>query len=198
MEIFRGWYRKSFSRKNAVWHRVCYRSSMLGDIQTIRTLCGRNLTTTQCDFNAHPINRCIQCTRSPGVLSEVSKCFAPIGAKSILTRSAAIAELRRLLKTRVYYVHVWGNEGVFIEAKWESDVSISIYAGTEIKINKKRIQTLEQVQADLGRFKSAIDCLCAASDSLALVEKRKKGLKGRLTPKEQYEYFQDLLYEAEK
>jgi hypothetical protein len=86
------------------------------------------------------------------------------------------------------------------EIMGESDVSISIYTETEIITRKspRRIMTIEQIQTDLGRFKSAIDCLCDASDALALAEKRKKKLRSRLTESESNAYFEELMYEAEK
>jgi len=200
MEVFRGWYRKSLSRKGAVWHRVCRIDSILEDHQMAYTVCGRRIPTTKCDFDMKPDNECMQCSKSPGVIVETGRGFVPVGAKSILTKAAAVAELKRLLKPRTYYLRIWGHEGVCITAKWESDVSVSIYTEDEI-ITKKRtrcVMTLEQIQADLGRFKSAIDCVCDASDVLAIAAKRKKNLKGRLTKAESQAYFEELLHEAEK
>jgi len=164
------------------------------------TVCGRRIPTTKCDFDMKPDNECMQCSKSPGVIVETGRGFVPVGAKSILTKAAAVAELKRLLKPRTYYLRIWGHEGVCITAKWESDVSVSIYTEDEI-ITKKRtrcVMTLEQIQADLGRFKSAIDCVCDASDVLAIAAKRKKNLKGRLTKAESQAYFEELLHEAEK
>jgi len=206
MEVFRGWYRKSPSRKGAVWHRVCRVDSILDDRQIAYTVCGRRIPTTKCDFNMKPNNECMQCSKSPGVILETGRGFVPVGEKSTLTKTAwhfwkiqAIAELKRLLKPRTYCVRIWESEGVLITTAWESDVSISIKAKTQIiSKRRKRVITLEQVQADLGRFKSAIDCLCDATDALALAAKKRKKLKGRLTEEESQAYFEELLHEAEK
>jgi len=200
MEVFRGWYRKSLSRKGAVWHRVRHVDSILNDRQMAHTVCGRRIPTTHCDFSMKPDNECMQCSKSPGVILETGRGFVPVGAKSTFTKAAAVAELKRLLKPRTYYLRIWGHEGVCITAKWESGVSISIYTETEIitQRRKKRVMGLAQIQADLGSFKSAIDCLCDASDVLALAAKRKKNLKGRLTEAESQAYFEELLHEAEK
>ena len=199
-KVFKGWYRKSLARKDAVWHRVHHVDSIIGNRPMARTVCGRRIPIIKCDFDMKPGNKCMQCEKSPGVVVETGRGFVPIGAISIPTKTAAITELKRLLKPRTYYLRIWGHEGVRITAKWESDVSISIYTETEIitKQRTKRVMTLEQIQADLGRFKSAIDCLCDASDTLAIAEKRKNKQKGKLTEEESMEYFTKLMYVAEK
>lgn len=131
-----------------------------------------------------------------------AKCraFVPIEATSLVTKTSVVTELRRLLKPRIYYLKIWNHEGVRITAKWESDVSISIYTTTEIITQKrtKHVSTLEQIQKDLGQFKSAIDCLCDASDILAIKAKQKRKIKGKLTEEESMEYFEKLMYQAEK
>ena len=198
--MFKGWYRKSFSRKSNVWHRVYQVNSILNNQQIATTVCRRHISTTHCDFDMNPDNKCMYCEKPPGVIIEMYHEFAPIGSTGINTKADAIHELRRLLKPRIYYVKIWEDEGVCITAKWESDVSISIYTKHEIIINKRKNRVIElaQAQADLGRFKSAIDCLCNASDVLALAAKRKKKLKGKLTEVESCAYFEELMCEAEK
>jgi hypothetical protein len=184
-----------------VWHRV--HSSALNDQQLLpygTTVCGRRIPTTDCDFNARPKNKCMQCEKSPGVITETDHRFIPIANMPKFTRAAAIAELRRLLKPQTHYLRIFGNEGIRITAKWESDTSVSIYTYTETITKKrtKRVMTLAQIQASLNLFKSDIDCLCNASDTLALEEKRKKKLKGRLTEEESNAYFEKLLHVSEK
>lgn len=200
MEVFKGWYRKSFSSKGTVWHRVIHVDSILAGRQMAYTVCGRSIPTTKCDFNIKPDYKCMQCEKSPGVVIETGRSFVPVGSTSIRTKTAAIAELKRLLKPRIYYIKIWKPYGVHIIATWESDVSIDIETETKIITQKrtKRIFTLEQVQVDLGHFKSEIDCLCDATKTLALAAKRKKNLKGRLTEEESQTYFEKLLCEAEK
>lgn len=200
MEVFRGWYQKSFARKGAVWHRVHQVDSVLFNKQMAHTVCGRSIPTTKCDFNIKPDHMCMQCEKSPGVIVETGRGFVPIGATSIPTKTTAIAELKRLLKPRTYYLRIWDIYGIQITAKWESDVSIDIYTEDEIIIKKrmKRVFTFHQIQEDLGRFKSAIDCLCEATTVLAKKTKKKKKLKGRLTEYEDQEFFEELLEQAEK
>ncbi|KKN91240.1 hypothetical protein LCGC14_0221080 [marine sediment metagenome] len=200
MEVFRGWYRKSLSRKGTVWHRVHKVDSVFASKQMAYTVCDRRIATTKCDFDMKPDHRYMQCEKSPGVIVETGRGFVPIGATAINTKADAIYELKRLLKPRTYYLRIWGIYGVQITAKWESDISIDIYTETEIitKRHKKKLMALLQVQADLGRFKSAIDCLCDATTVLAKKAKEKKKLKGRLTEAEDQAYFEELLYEAEK
>jgi hypothetical protein len=206
MKIYRGWYRKSLSRKNAVWHRVHYTGSVPVPVPVETTLfpygmtvCGRRMPTTDCDFSVRPKNKCMQCEKSPWLIMETDHRFVPIANTPKSTRAAAIAELRRLLKPQTHYLRIFGNEGVRITAKWESDTSVSIYTDTETITKKrtKRVMTLTQIQASLNLFKSDIDCLCNTSDALALAEKRKKKLKGRLTAGESYAYFEKLLHVAE-
>lgn len=198
MDVFRGWYRRSLAGKNAVWHHVCHVDSVLCDRQMAVTVCGRYISTTKCDFSLKAIGsydkQCVQCNRSS---VETGRGFVPVGAISIVTKESAVRELKRLSKPRIYFVKIWGNEGLEIKAIWESDTSIAIYT-EHIHINRRKVLTLEQVQEDLDRFKSAIDCLCDASDVLAKEEKIKKGLKGRLTPSEQNTYFEELLWEMGK
>jgi len=89
---------------------------------------------------------------------------------------------------------------VEIKAQWFSDTSIDTEI-TDIKLSGSRLKnifTLDQIQSELGRFKTAVDWLCIMSDKLALENKRKKKLKGRLTYSEKNDYFQELLSEAEK
>lgn len=205
MKVFKGWYRESLTKGR--WHRVRHVDSVLDNRQMAVTACGRKISATQCDYDIKPDNMCATC-ESQEIRGITNKVFAPIGATSIPTRASAITELKRLLKPRTYYLRILGCEGARITAKWECDVSISIYIEHEI-ITKKRtkqeyktmiqnVLTLEQIQADLGRFKSAIDCVCDASDTLALATKRKKKLKGKLTEEESMAYFEELIYEAEK
>lgn len=189
MEVYRGWYRKSLSRKGVVWHRVFHIDSLLTDQRIAYTVCGRRLDAINCDMNTNPDQPCLQCEKSPGVIVETGRGFVPVGMKSRLTRSAAIIELKRLLKPRTYWLRIWKNEGIRITAKWESDVSVSIYVDDEVitKRRTKRVMSLEQIQSALNRFKSEINCFCSVSDELADKAKRR-----RMT------YFEELLYEAEK
>lgn len=201
-EIFKGWYRKSWSRKSAVWHRVVGVNSVLCDSQMAYTVCGRQIPTTRCDFDIKPDPhlRCMQCENFPGIIIKTGKAFVPVGATSLPTKKAAITELQRLLKPRIYNMAIWKPYGIEITAKWRSDVSIDI--ATELTVitsrRKKKLLTLEQIQADLGLFKSAIDCLCDASDSLARQAKGKRGLYGRLTTEESQTYFEKLMAEVGK
>lgn len=200
MDIFRGWYRKSLSRKNTVWHRVCHVNSILSDRQMAITLCGKHIPTTKCDFDMEATvwnERCIQCNRFSDIVVETGRGFVPTDITSITTKKSAVKELIRLSKPRTYFVKIFGHQGVAIKAIWESDTSIELYIDdANISGNiKRRLFTLQQVQADLNHFKSEIDCLCDASDALAKEEKLKKGLKGRLTPSEQNAYFEELLWE---
>jgi hypothetical protein len=198
VKIFRGWYRESLTKGR--WHRVVHVDSIFKNQQMARTVCGRRIPATECDFDINPDNECMQCSKPPGVIVATDKSLGLIDETSISTRASAIAELKRLLKPKVYCLRIWKHEGVCITAKWESDVSISIYTETEIITKKRarRVMTLEQIQTDLGRFKSKIDCLCDVTDVLALASKRKKKLKGRLTEAESMNYFEGLLHEAEK
>lgn len=203
MKVFEGWYRESSTKGR--WHRVKHVDSILNNRQMAVTACGRRISATQCDYDIKPDNMCATC-ESQEIRGITDKVFAPIGTTSIPTRASAIAELKRLLKPRTYYLRILGNEGAHITAKWEPlvrpiDVSISIYIEYYeiiIKRRTKNVLTLEQIQADLGRFKSAADCLYDASDALALAAKKKKKLKGSLTEEESMAYFEKLLYEAEK
>jgi len=200
MDVFKGWYRKSLVSKNIVWHRVSHVDSILENRQMAHTVCGRRISTFNCDFDAKPDNKCVQCEKSSGVIVETGRGFVPIGSTSIPTKASAIAELKRLLKPRTYYLRIWQHTGIRITAKWESDTSVSVYTEPEIITRRrtKRVMSLEQIQADLGRFKSAIDCLCDASDALASKEKKKRKLKGRTTATERIAYFEELMAKAEK
>lgn len=197
MEVFKGWYRKSLARKNMVWHRVNKVDSILTERQMATTLCGKRIPTTKCDFHMKPDKMCLRCEKNS---TPTGSGFAPIGSMSIQTKADAIHHLKRLLKQRTYYLRIWDDQGIKIKARWESDVSIDIYTEDDIitKQRKNNVIGLAQIQADLGRFKSAIDCLCDGIDKLALEEKRKKKLKGRLTEPESQTYFEKLLHEAEK
>lgn len=117
-----------------------------------------------------------------------------------LTKSSAIRKLKSLIKSRTYYVRIWADKGVRIAAEWVSamDIDISTYPETMVGIPKKKIITLEQVQADLDHFKSSIDSICETTTILAAKAKQKKKLKSRLTGHEDQEYFEELLHEAEK
>ncbi len=198
MKMFRGWYRQSLKTRGK-WHRVWHIS---GNHEAITTVCSGNIPTIDCDFDQNPKleNRCRLCEKKEDHNCESHRCFAPVGRSSEMTRMLAILELRRLLKPRIYKVRICGNRGIEITAQWLSDTSID----TEIiDINLsggrlKNIYALDQIQSELGRFKTAIDWLCQMSDKLALENKRKNKLKGRLTSSEKAEYFEELLREAEK
>lgn len=198
MKIFRGWYRKSNTKGR--WHRACHVSYILSGDQKATTLCNRKIPTIDSDFDPDPDNKCITCEIKEKNNDESQRCFAPVGRSSEMTKMLAVLELRRLLKPRVYKVRIWEDRGIEITAKWLSDTSID----TEIininlyRVRLKNILTLDQIQSELGRFKTAIDWLCLSSDRLALKNKRKKKLKGRLTSSEKAEYFEELLSEAEK
>lgn len=191
--LFKGWYREQLVRGK--WH------CMIND-KISTTVCGRLISPTNCDFDIRPdlLKRCKRCAHKEHLFSTSDQIFAPVGETSIPTKTSAIHELRRLSKPRTYLVSIWDIYGVKITAQWKSDVSIDI--DTELIVltrnNKSKVVTLDRVKEDLGRFKTAIDCLCDASDGLALEVKRKKGLKGKLTPTESYAFFEELLYEKEK
>lgn len=199
-QVFKGWYRKSLARKNGVWHRVHQVDSVVDGKQMAHTVCGRSIPTTHCDFVMKPGSKCVQCGKPSGIVIETGRGFVPVGSISIPTKTAAITELKRLLKSRTYYVRIWGNKGIRIAVEWISamDIDVSIYPETMVGRRKNKIMTLEQIQADLGRFKSAIDCLCDKTTALAIDDKRKNKIKGRLTEYEDQMYFETLLHEAEK
>lgn len=197
MEIYKGWYRKSLTRGR--WHRVCHVDSIMDDRQMAGTVCYRRIPATKCDFDNNPNNKCAMCEKMD-VGEMVDKLAISTKRPSVLTKKSAVAELKRLLKPRIYYIRIWEREGIQITAKWESDVSISIYTEYEIITNrrKKNILGLGTLQTRLDDFKSRVDSLCKASDELALEEKKEKKLKGRLTEDEKNAYFEELMYEAEK
>ncbi len=188
MNVFRGWYRKPFSRKGAVWHRIYYIDSILKDNRITRTVCGRQLPT-KCDFDTKPDQTCMQCSFSPGVIVEARRGFVPMcDANYKITRMGVIKELRRLLKDRTYNIRIFEHDGVTITASWQSDTSIDLSCHSNIFYNKKRgLLTMKEVQWDLTKFKSDIECLCDASDRLAKQAKCDKG-----------EYFEGLLAIVEK
>lgn len=200
MKIFKGWYKKVSYKKNTVWHRICTVNSILDKEQFATTICNRKIPTTQSYFHDHPSNKCIKCDNPKDTTIEVMNKFVPIGALSIHTRQSAIAELKRLSKPRFYNIRIFENQGIILKAAWKSDFSVDIYYVDYIKITKrtKNVYTMDKVQEDLGRFKSSIDNLIKSADSLATIDKRKRGLKGRLTVIESHEYFDELLYEAEE
>ena len=199
-QVFKGWYRKSLANKDMVWHRVHQVDSVLVGRQMAHTVCGRSIPTIKCDFHMTPGRKCMQCEKSPVVVTETGRGFVSIGSTGINTRADAIHEIKRLLKPRTYYLRIWGHQGVQITARWESDVSIDIYTETEIitKRRKNNVMGLSQVQTELGRFKSAVDCLCDSITVLAKKDKMKRKQKGRLTKEEDQEFFEGLLHEAEK
>jgi len=197
VKIFRGWYRQSLKTRGR-WHRVLH---IPGNHQAITTVCSGKIPTIDCDFHQNPDreNRCRLCEKKEDVC-ESHRYFAPVGRTSEMSRALAVLELRRLLKVRIYRCRIWGNRGVEIKAQWFSDTSIDTEI-TDIKLSGSRLKnifTLDQIQSELGRFKTAVDWLCIMSDKLALENKRKKKLKGRLTYSEKNDYFQELLSEAEK
>lgn len=198
MKIFRGWYRKSLTKGR--WHRACHVSSVLNAVQDATTLCNKKIPSIDCDFDFNPDNKCITCEKKENDNDETHRCFAPVGKSSEMTRPLAILELRRLLKPRVYKLRIWANVGIEITAKWLSDISLDIeIININLSGNRlKNVYTLDQIHSDLSRFGLSISWLCTMSDKLALENKRKKKLKGRLTSYEGYEYFQELIYEAEK
>lgn len=197
MEIFKGWYRKSFSRKNSVWHRAISATEIMNYPQTVTTLCGREFKTTCCDFKMNSDHSCRECEKLKCHQNiRIDTKFAPIGRLNILTRADAIHELKRLLKTRIYFVRIWDIYGIEIRAAWESDSSIDIGITNFILRNETRTVTLDQVQEDLGTFKSSIDHLIESATKLAKEQKINDGLKGCLTICEDNEYFEELLEKA--
>lgn len=199
MKMFRGWYRESLKPRGR-WHRIWHISSSRCSHQEITTVCSNKIPTIACDFHQNPDNKCLFCEKKEKNNDETHRCFSPVGRSSEMSRPLAVLELRRLLKPRVYRFKIWGNRGVEITAQWLSDTSIDTEI-TDINLSGgrlKNVYTLDQIQSDLGRFKSAIDWLCIMSDKLALENKRKKKLKGRLTASEKAEYFEELLAEAEQ
>lgn len=208
MKVFRGWYRRFMANKDMVWHRVYKVDSILAHGQMAHTVCGKNISTTKCDFEMKPDHKCMRCEKSPNPsmigmfdpIVEKGRGFVPIGAKVINTKVDAIHELKRLLKPRIYYFKIWGDKGICITAKWESAMNIDIYTKTKIitKRRKNKVMGLSQIQADLGRFKSAVDCLVDAITVLAKKDKMKRKLNGRLTENEDRTYFDELFFEAEK
>jgi len=202
MEIFNGWYRESLARKNMVWHRVHRVDSVLTERQSVwstmaTALCGKRIPAKKCDFDINPDHMCFRCEKYSN--TSISKTFAPISSTPTLTKIAAVKELRRLSKPRIYYVWIHDCYGIKIKAIWDSYIDISVYSEsvTITQRRKNKVFTLTQVQEDLGRFKSAVNCLCDASKKLAIKEKRKNKLKGSLTEYEEQRYFEKLLTETE-
>lgn len=121
---------------------------------------------------------------------------------SIRTKTDAIRELKRLFKTRTYHVKIWDIHCVEIKAHWlekrniwESgrDIDVEITGTVREKTSRSKTFTPDQVQKDLERFKSSIDHLCESITILAKQQKKRKGIKDRLTPEEDTEYFEELL-----
>lgn len=199
-EVFRGWYRRSLSGKDVVWHRVHRIDSIVIDKPMAHTVCGRRIATTDCDFKTKPDNKCMQCGKPPGVIVETGRGFVPVSLNAINTKAVAIRELKRLLKPRTYYVRIFDIYGVKIIAHWGSDISIDIYTEDYVitKRRENKVMILAQVQVDLDHFKSDVVFLCDATTVLAKKDKASKKLSGRLTTAEDQEYFEGLLDKAEK
>lgn len=206
--VFRGWYRKSLSKPSSVWHRVYRVDSVLNNCCEAHTLCGRQIITTECDFDEKPDHPCFLCEKSTGItiasgvkslVVETGRRFVPVGMTQIRTKASAIAELKRLLKPRTYYVWLHGIYGLKITAEWMSDTSLDIETETEIMTKKrpKNAMTFEEVQTHLDNFKAKINCICMEITSMASRDKKKKKLKGRLTECEDDAYFQELCSKAE-
>ncbi|MEK0337403.1 MAG: hypothetical protein QQN41_08220 [Nitrosopumilus sp.] len=150
--------------------------------------------------NTKPDHKYMRCEKSPEVILETGRDFVPVVATIINTRANAIRELKHLLKPRIYYFRVWGDQGIRIEARWESGISIDIYTEDETitKIRTKNIYTISQIQTHLDNYKSEVNCLCCAVTVLAKKDKHNKKLKGRLTKSECSKYLDELICEAEE
>lgn len=198
MKVFRGWYRKSNTKCR--WHRVWHVSSVSSGNQIATTICKNQIPTINCDFNNNPDDKCMQCEKPPGVIIETNRCFVSVAITTINTKANIIRELRRLLKSRTYYLRLFENQGICITARWESYIDIDIYTEDDViaKNRTKRVFSLQQIEADLELFKSDVKWLCDMNDQLALENKRRKKLKGRLTSDEKYKYFDELISEAEE
>ena len=126
---------------------------------------------------------------------------------TITRKKVAIEELKHLLKTRKYFIRIWENQGIEIEAKWNRrvtmysiDLGIDLYIKyVRIRTNKsKEIYTIEQIQADLETFTSEIQHFFWIVDELERQERVDKGLDRHLTATESHKYFKELLHITEK
>lgn len=199
MEIYKGWYRKSLTK--GMWHRVHHVDSLLDDRPMASTVCGRRIPSKKCDYASGPCatETCQACANTK-ITNIMDK--SPILNETSLTptKKSAVTELKRLLKPRNYYLKIWGEEGIKIEATWELGIGVDVYIEHYIMrdLRKKDISTFEKIQKDLISFKSKVVELCNTSDKLAFEEKQRKGLKGRLKEDEKNAYFEELMEEAEK
>lgn len=120
--------------------------------------------------------------------------------ETITTRSAAIQELRRLSKSHVYFLRMFGNQGLRIQAEWKSATSIDLSSEvvTMTKKRKKNVVTFLEMQKKLVSFQADIDFLCDITTVLATKDKQKKKLKGKLTNYEDYAFFQNMVRDVDQ
>ncbi len=202
MEIFKGWYRKSFTKGR--WHRINRVDSVLGHRKMGITICGQKIPAIICDYNSHPDStskqpKCVICKRSEdedNYTLQRQKTFALFNLHP-MTKGLAIHHLRKLISPREYLVKIHDIYGIIIEAKWTSDTSIDITTTNIVisdKIQKRQLKTMQQVKKDLDLFGSSIDYLIAEINGLA----HRNTKKNKLTEYEEQEYFEELLEIAEK
>jgi len=199
MAVYKGWYRKSCAKTGQKWHRVTGLRSETSKPQVAQTLCGQEIPTAECDFVMRPTQKCRTCEAKEH-RHRASRQFVPTGRSHLPTKTSAKTELKRLLKVRTYYVELHGPYLLAIEVAWRSDVSLDVECYTTVQTDRKpkKVTTFDQVVADMGRFKTAIDCLIQNTDMLAVEEKQKRGLSGELTEDESQKFFEDLLADVEK
>lgn len=184
MKVLGGWYRKSLSKKNTIWHCVLRVDSVS---EIAYTICGKYLPITNCDFNTNPDHKCIRCENSPRVTVKTGWAFTPV-IKKLITKKDIVAEIRRLITPKTFIIHIWETYAVDISVSWESDTNISV---EDVDIccitttKKKKCVSLEHMQAEIKQLGQRVLRVCDASDALA--KKAREESQG---------FFEELLDEA--
>lgn len=110
--------------------------------------------------------------------------------KIIHEEKLLIREIKDLITPRLFYVQLYKDQGVVIEATWLSDTSIDTSELYFIKLDKWRMKkclTLEQLNHKLRELESRIGSICRLCDTVA----KNKGIN-------KAEFFEGLLEEAKK
>lgn len=101
-----------------------------------------------------------------------------------------IKEIRDLITPKPFYIQLYKNQGLLIEAAWISDTSISTEEMCFVRLDKWKVKkciTTERLAYELKELESRIGSICRSCDIVA----KNRGIN-------KVEFFKDLLERAKK
>jgi len=169
MKVFKGWYGRA--DKDGQIHRIKNNRSLSSD-HIATTICGIRIPAEDLRYfepgtNVRTDIICSECDNSS--FDSITETVHSLLAQKLENRKGLIAEIRQLIRPREFIIHLFGDDGISVEVKWEDSKTLSLDP-TLFHLSqhhKKKCVSLEYAQKRIKSLNKRIQEVCRMSDNAA-------------------------------